>query len=137
LWLISGEEVDFLTILREVLPKAHDHRGFVSSLFHRFVCFTGFMHTDTTAVLTFTGLTEALAEEVAARVANTLKEHGGLGPDPDGLLDYTQAADLLAMSPQAVQSAASRGQLPCLRTPLGQRRFVRRELLAWAYGEAA
>lgn len=53
--------------------------------------------------------------------------------DPDALLDRHGAAKLLAMTPNAIDLAAHRGKIPSFKTPLGQRRFKRSELLNWAY----
>jgi excisionase family DNA binding protein len=67
----------------------------------------------------------AALEELLRRVVREELASAGLG---DALLAVPQAADLLGMTPAAVNKAAQRGTLPCVR--IGRRvRFRRNELL--------
>jgi hypothetical protein len=72
-----------------------------------------------------------LAAEVAALVRQTVREELSAVVD-DGWLDAKSTAAYLDMSVGAVNSATSRGQLPCHRTGTGGRRYRRSELDAWA-----
>jgi excisionase family DNA binding protein len=70
--------------------------------------------------------------EVAAQIKRLIREvvtENVAPPREDSLLNSTQAAEFLGMSPAALRKAAERGRVPCLR--FGRKlRFRRDELLA-------
>jgi excisionase family DNA binding protein len=43
--------------------------------------------------------------------------------DPRDLISTGQAAEMLGVSEKTIRSWADKGELPCVRTPGGQRRF--------------
>jgi hypothetical protein len=78
------------------------------------------------------GVLEELMQEVAA-----LREEVALLRNARGtaLLDKHGAADLLSMTPEAVETLSKRHKLPRVALPNGRIRFERDALLRWAKGE--
>ena len=79
-----------------------------------------------------TGILEALTERVEALSAEVASLHGQ-GP---AFLDKHQAAELLSLTPEAVETLSKRGKLPRVKFPNGAVRFERHALISWAKGEA-
>lgn len=77
-------------------------------------------------------LTNALAERVAAAVAQRLAEHAEA---PTPWLDVPGAATYLVTTERGVRGLVLRRAIPFEKTPNGRILFSRQELAAWEPGE--
>ena len=79
-------------------------------------------------------LTNALAERVAAAVAQRLAEHAEA---PTPWLDVPGAATYLVTSEKGIRGLVLRRAIPFEKTPAGRILFNRHELTAWVKSEAS